>query len=333
MSKKALKGRDTGKIQLKSPDYDIKLTEEEIKDCKEAFDLFDLDNSGTIDPREVQAALNSLGNDKSPTFFRLLSGIEELGAEIDFNSFLIHVNERLGNKESKKGVEKILELFDAEGTGNLTLKAYKRVSRELGETMTEDEMINCLERISSLSKPELTLDDFYRVMVRKVYGAPSESVFSLPKNVEGLGTMQKKEEPKVTIRKEESKTLVKREEIKAEKIREEKKGNLLEGIKENSLSFERDYNKDTSIKGEHKGYIMDENSGFAEDKEQSTILLDKDKSNISIDAHDTNITIEKNQTISKNNEKDEFMEEGELIENFSRIKSKGIMKKKKQKLR
>ncbi|OMJ81993.1 hypothetical protein SteCoe_17427 [Stentor coeruleus] len=168
MSKKVVKGKEPAKQS--KPVVDIKLTEDEIKDCKEAFDLFDLDSSGTIDPKEVQAALNSLGRDQSPTIFRLLAGIEELGAEIDFDSFLGHVNDRLGNRESKEGVQRILDLFDAEGTGHITLKALTRVARELGESMTEEELAHALERISSLGSPELTFEDFYKVMTKKVYG-------------------------------------------------------------------------------------------------------------------------------------------------------------------
>lgn len=59
-AKKVVKGKEPAKKVVTA---EIKLTEDEIKDCKEAFDLFDLDNSGTIDPKEVNAALNSLGRD------------------------------------------------------------------------------------------------------------------------------------------------------------------------------------------------------------------------------------------------------------------------------
>ena len=37
------------------------LTEDEIEEIKEAFDLFDTDGSGTIDPKELRAAMQSLG--------------------------------------------------------------------------------------------------------------------------------------------------------------------------------------------------------------------------------------------------------------------------------
>ena len=37
------------------------LTEDEIEEIKEAFNLFDTDGSGTIDPKELKAAMESLG--------------------------------------------------------------------------------------------------------------------------------------------------------------------------------------------------------------------------------------------------------------------------------
>ena len=35
--------------------------EDEILEIKEAFDLFDTDGGGTIDPKELKAAMTSLG--------------------------------------------------------------------------------------------------------------------------------------------------------------------------------------------------------------------------------------------------------------------------------
>ena len=46
------------------------LTEDEVEEIKEAFDLFDTDGSGTIDPKELKAAMQSLGFEaKNQTIF------------------------------------------------------------------------------------------------------------------------------------------------------------------------------------------------------------------------------------------------------------------------
>ena len=37
------------------------LTEDEIEEIREAFNLFDTENTGKIDPKELKAAMQSLG--------------------------------------------------------------------------------------------------------------------------------------------------------------------------------------------------------------------------------------------------------------------------------
>ena len=47
-----------------------KLTEEQKQEIREAFDLFDTDGSGHIDPKELKAAMQSLGFEaKNQTIF------------------------------------------------------------------------------------------------------------------------------------------------------------------------------------------------------------------------------------------------------------------------
>lgn len=144
------------------------LTEDEVQEIKQAFDLFDNDGSGTIAPSEVSAALASLGSDRSASFFRLLEGIEELGAEIDFDQFLAHVTDRLGNRNSPEGIERIFNLFDDTGSGSITLAQMKRVAKELGESMTTDELDAAIQRVAG-GKSEITLEDFTAIMTKKTY--------------------------------------------------------------------------------------------------------------------------------------------------------------------
>ncbi len=62
------------------------LTEDEIEEIKEAFDLFDIDGSGTIDPKELRAAMQSLGFEaKNQVIFQMVSELEKRSAgAIDF---------------------------------------------------------------------------------------------------------------------------------------------------------------------------------------------------------------------------------------------------------
>ena len=65
------------------------LSEEEIEEIREAFNLFDTDGSGTIDPKELKAAMQSLGFEaKNQTIYQMIGDIDKDGSgEIDFEEF------------------------------------------------------------------------------------------------------------------------------------------------------------------------------------------------------------------------------------------------------
>ena len=62
------------------------LTEDEVEEIKEAFDLFDTDGSGTIDPKELRATMQSLGFDtRNQVIFQMISELEKKSTgNIDF---------------------------------------------------------------------------------------------------------------------------------------------------------------------------------------------------------------------------------------------------------
>lgn len=67
-----------------------KLTEEQKEVLKQAFDLFDTDNSGTIDERELKDAMKALGFDATKAeVTKMIADIDKDGSgTIDFEEFL-----------------------------------------------------------------------------------------------------------------------------------------------------------------------------------------------------------------------------------------------------
>lgn len=98
------------------------LTDEEIEEIKEAFTMFDTNGNGTIDPKELKAAMNSLGFEKkSPTVYEMICDLENMGNEVDFDEFLEAISNKLGNRETKEGINRIFDLFDDDKTGTINL--------------------------------------------------------------------------------------------------------------------------------------------------------------------------------------------------------------------
>ncbi len=147
------------------------LTEEEIMEIKEAFDLFDTDGGGTIDPKELKAAMTSLGFEaKNQTIYQMIADLDADGSgAIDFDEFLELMTARISDKDNREDIEKVFKLFDDEKTGFISIKNLRRVAKELGETMDDNELTEMIERADSDNDGLVTFEDFYNIMTKKTF--------------------------------------------------------------------------------------------------------------------------------------------------------------------
>ena len=147
------------------------LTDDQIQEIREAFDLFDTDGSGTIDAKELKVAMRALGLDaKKDEIRRMINDIDKDGSgTIDFNEFLNMMTARMGDRDSREEIVKVFRLFDDDETGKISFKNLKRVAKELGETMSEEELKEMIERADSLGQGEISLEDFYTIMTKKTF--------------------------------------------------------------------------------------------------------------------------------------------------------------------
>ena len=149
------------------------LSEDEIEEIREAFNLFDTDGSGTIDPKELKAAMQSLGFEaKNQTIYQMIGDIDKDGSgSIDFEEFLDMMTAKMSDKDSREDIKKVFMLFDDDSTGKITQKNLKRVARELGETMTDAELLEMIERADTDNDGEISLDEFYAIMTKKTFSS------------------------------------------------------------------------------------------------------------------------------------------------------------------
>ena len=150
------------------------LSNDEVDEIRQAFDLFDTNGTGKIDPKELKAAMQSLGFDtKNPTIYTLIADLDTPEAAknggVNFDDFVGSINNKLGDKESKEGIHRIFELFiDDPNSDTITLSSLKKIAQELGENMSAEELKDMLERASS-NGTELTFDEFYEIMTKKSF--------------------------------------------------------------------------------------------------------------------------------------------------------------------
>ena len=144
------------------------LKQEQIDELKEAFDLFDADGSGQIDFRELKAAFKALGF-KVPKdeLQKMFNDVDTDGSgEIEFPEFLQLMTAKTTN-DTREATDKVFKMFDDDGDGQITLKNLKRVAKELGETIPEEELQLMIEHAGKKDATGVNMDDFYRLMMKR----------------------------------------------------------------------------------------------------------------------------------------------------------------------
>eukprot|EP00812_Abedinium_dasypus_P008310 NODE_2080_length_999_cov_206.361229.p1 GENE.NODE_2080_length_999_cov_206.361229~~NODE_2080_length_999_cov_206.361229.p1 ORF type:complete len:199 (-),score=79.93 NODE_2080_length_999_cov_206.361229:311-907(-) len=149
------------------------LDEEQVEELKEAFNLFDTEQAGTIDVRELKAALRALGFEvKKEDVRRMLAEIgKDPTQAIDFNDFLEMMRGKMPDKNSRAEIDKVFALFDEDETGKISFRNLRRIAQELGESLTDEELQEMIEEADRDGDGMINPEEFYRVM-RKRGGNP-----------------------------------------------------------------------------------------------------------------------------------------------------------------
>ena len=104
-----------------------KLDPEQIEELKEAFNLFDTDNNGQIDAKELKAALRALGFQvKKAEVRKMISDIDrDEAGTVSFDDFVELMTGRMSERDSKEEIAKVFSLFDHENTGKISFRDLK----------------------------------------------------------------------------------------------------------------------------------------------------------------------------------------------------------------
>ena len=139
------------------PDEDLSL-------LKQAFDLFDRDGSQKIRVEEAINAMKSMRFDvANPDLFTI---IKELNNEewVTWPNFAAHVVGRMSDRKTEEGLRTIFNLFiDNPDLETITFDTFKRICKEIGETISEGEMKHILENTTENGN-EINFTDFCTYM-------------------------------------------------------------------------------------------------------------------------------------------------------------------------
>nr|XP_008266157.1 centrin-4 [Oryctolagus cuniculus] len=144
---------------------EIELNEIQKQLIKNVFDLFDADGSGTIDMKQLKIAIQTLGFGLKAEEIKQISELIKGGIDtIGFEDFFAIMSVKMSKKDDKEEMLKAFKLFDDDNTGCITLNTIKRVAKELGENLTDDELKEMFDEADNDRDGGINEEEFLRMM-------------------------------------------------------------------------------------------------------------------------------------------------------------------------
>ena len=149
-------------------------TNYEIEIIRNAFDLFDVNQNGRIDPKEFKETMKSLNIDKRyPAIYRIIADLDThqnaKKAGIDFDMLMDALNSKLGDKESDEGVTRIFGTFaDSHNSQSLTQEGIQNSANEMKEEKDNNELRQMLDKTSG-NATNIKYDEFHHILTEKTF--------------------------------------------------------------------------------------------------------------------------------------------------------------------
>ncbi|EPZ33638.1 EF-hand [Rozella allomycis CSF55] len=142
------------------------LSEEQKLEIKEAFELFDTDKDGALDYHELKVAMRALGFDiKKPEVLKLLRDYDKSGNGLmEFDDFNKIMTEKILDRDPIEEIKKAFQLFDDDGTGKISLRNLRRVAKELGENIDDEELQAMIDEFDLDNDGEINEQEFISIM-------------------------------------------------------------------------------------------------------------------------------------------------------------------------
>ena len=87
-----------------------------------------------------------------------------LSGTIDFEEFVEMMTGKMGDRDSPEEIRRVFKLFDDDETGKISFRNLKRVARELGENLSDDELQAMIDEFDKDGDGEINEQEFLNIM-------------------------------------------------------------------------------------------------------------------------------------------------------------------------
>jgi centrin-1 len=149
------------------------LTEDIVREIKEAFDNYDTDKSGNISINELKDALLGMGIDaKASTLVAMMNEIDkDKSGNIDFDEFFNVITFQMGDSESREDLWKVYQLFlgpDGGQNAKIGFQHLKQAFKQIHEEITDEELMDLIGKADLDRDGGVDFEEFYAFMTKRI---------------------------------------------------------------------------------------------------------------------------------------------------------------------
>lgn len=141
------------------------ISDERRNEMKDAFDMFDYDNDGTISLGELQTVMASCGiyitEDEARDILNEFGAVN--GGNLNFDEFLALMSTKESGEVNSE-ITEAFKFFDKDGDGLITADEVKTVMVALGEDVTDGDIFEMIKEADTNGSGSVCYQDFLKMM-------------------------------------------------------------------------------------------------------------------------------------------------------------------------
>lgn len=148
----------------------FQLTDDQRQEIRDAFELFDADKNGLVDSHEMKVSMRALGFDvpreEVARYMQDCAARDQHGQPLmDLAGFTDIMTDKFSQRDPRQEMIKAFQLFDENNTGKISIRSLRRVAREIGENMSDEELQAMIDEFDTDQDGEINLEEFLAIML------------------------------------------------------------------------------------------------------------------------------------------------------------------------
>ncbi|XP_020806801.1 calmodulin [Drosophila serrata] len=143
----------------------VDLSEDQIEEIREAFFVYDNENTGWVTTKQMLDVMRTLGQSLTEAeLYAITSEYCLHSGLVYFNEFLQMMTKRLEEQNSIANLQQAFRIFDRNDVQYFTVVELRAVMINLGEKISDDDLLEMFKDIDLDNDGRVTFSDFVTAM-------------------------------------------------------------------------------------------------------------------------------------------------------------------------